>query len=53
MGTGKKQQADRNIQKHTNYLRFIKNHYESLRPTWIINRLIPTIKELIKFERKK
>jgi hypothetical protein len=49
MGTSQKQQTQRNLQKHKNYIRFLKANYAKE-----ICDMIPYyIKELVKIERKK
>jgi len=48
MATSQKQQTERNILKHKNYMKFIKKHYK-----FTFKEYIPMIKLLIKTERRK
>ena len=57
MATSQKQQAERNIQKHRNYLKFIKKHYKATGTHYFarsgISILDEVIKDLINIEKRK
>lgn len=55
MPTSQRQQAERNITKHRNYIKFIKKYYESeeLQIYPDEYNFPSVIRELIKIERKK
>ena len=65
MATSQRQQAERNIVKHKNYIKFIKKYYKEhelgifsveISPSRIFKKeesLVDMLRELIKIERKK
>jgi hypothetical protein len=52
MATSQKQQAERNITKHKNYIKFLRNHY-LFKTIEFEAEFLSVVKMLIKLERKK
>ena len=52
MATSQKQQAERNITKHKNYIKFLKNQY-SFEAIEFETEFLFAIKMLIKLEKRK
>ncbi len=54
MATSQRQQAERNLNKHKNYIRFLKKYYKHVKDeAWYSGIVIRYIRALIKIERKK